>query len=276
LRPETFHSLRDFIYEKSGIFFSESKLYLLEGRLYQRLNELEIGSFEEYVAYLRRGENQNEELTQIFDLITIKETYFFRFEKQLKIFLNKLFPSLLETRKNSGLQKIRIWSAGCSTGEEVYTIAMMIKEYYNGTPTDVSLDIFGTDISHNVLDKAKNGVYSTNSFRGSMPTHYKSKYFKTNGQYSEICEDLKQNVVFKYLNLSDEDEIRTVGKIDFIFCRNVLIYFDETTKRQVISGFYDVLNPNGYLFLGEAESLYGFSSAFKVEHFPGAFLYKKE
>jgi len=276
LSPETFRELRDFIYEKSGIFFSEGKLYLLEGRLNRRIQKLELESFEEYVAYLKRGMNQKEELTMIFNLVTINETYFFRFERQLKVFSEKLFPVMVKTRREQGRQKIRIWSAGCSTGEEVYTLAIMIRENMNGSLGGMKIDLLGTDISHNVLEKAKKGLFTKNSFRGSMPSHYKAKYFVNNSTHAEIKDDLKRNVEFQYLNLKDVHKIRLIGSVDFIFCRNVLIYFDEMMKKRVIRSFYDTLNHGGYLFLGEAESLHGISSAFKVEHFPGTFLYKKE
>jgi chemotaxis protein methyltransferase CheR len=276
LDPQSFRELRDFIYEQSGIFFSEKKMYLLEGRLTGRLHDLNLNSFRDYIRYVKHGFNQKEELKNIFNLVTINETYFFRYDKQLSVFSEKLLPEVIEQRRAQNRNIVRIWSAGCSTGEEVYTLAMLIKENLNGVLSEIKFELLGTDISHKVLEKARQGVFGKNSFRGSMPMHYKSKYFSMNGQWAEIHGGVRELVQFKYLNLNDIHQIRLLRGMDFIFCRNVLIYFDEVVKKRVIRAFYDVLNHGGYLALGEAESLHGVSSALKVEHFPGAFLYKKE
>ena len=276
LTQECFLDLRDLIYERSGIFFPENKLYLLEGRLNKRLDELELESFEAYVSYLRRQSIQTEELKQVYNLITINETYFFRYMKQLEVFSQTLLPNMVKSREKDPIRRIRIWSAASSSGEELYTIAMMVKEQLNGQLQRWNLDLLGTDISNKILADARTAVYGRNSFRGSANAYYKSKYFAQEGTQLKMRDDIKQMVRFDYLNLNDLSAIRRQRGVDFLFCRNVLIYFDQDMKKKVLRSFYDILNHGGYLFLGEAESLHGISSAFKVEHFPGAFVYRKE
>lgn len=276
LSLEKFRELRDFIYEQSGIFFQEGKKYLLENRLRQRLRELNMGTFDEYVAYLKRIMIWKEELKNIYNLITINETYFFRFEKQLDVFAKRLFPNLVKERETSGRRRVKIWSAASSSGEEIYTIAMLLKENLNGALPLWQINLLGTDISHRILKAAKEGLYGGNSFRGSMSNYYKTKYFIQDNGKLRVNDDLKRMANFYYLNLNDISSIRRNQGVDFLFCWNVLIYFDKEVKKRVIRGFYDTLNHGGYLFLGEAESLHGISSAFKVEHFPGVFVYKKE
>lgn len=271
-----FRELRDFIYEQSGIFFQEGKKYLLENRLRKRIEELNMGSFDEYVAYLKGLMTRKEELKNIYNLITINETYFFRFEKQLDVFAKKLFPSLIEERKTAGTKRVKIWSAASSSGEEIYSIAMILKENLNNTLSLWQIDLFGTDISQRILKAAEEGLYGGNSFRGNVSNYYKTKYFTQDNGKLRVNDDLKKMTNFYYLNLNDISSIQRNRGVDFLFCRNVLIYFDNEVKKRVVRGFYDTLNHGGYLFLGEAESLHGISSAFKVEHFPGVFVYKKE
>ncbi len=276
LSPELFRSLRDFIYEKSGIFFTENKLYLLEGRLGSRLSELGMDSFHEYVSYLRRLSTQEEELKKIYSLITINETYFFRYPKQLDVFSGTLLPALVKERSLSPQKRINIWSAASSSGEELFTLAMMIKENLGQGMIRWDVRLKGTDISRRILELASKAEYGRNSFRGNLEPAYKSKYFTANGDRYTVNDDIRNMVKFEFLNLNDVNSIKQNRGLDFIFCRNVLIYFDAEMKKRVIKAFYDVLNHGGYLLLGEAESLHGISSAFKVEHFPGAFVYKKE
>lgn len=274
LSVEVFRSLRDHIYEQSGIFFPENKLYLIESRLNRRIRELNLDSFNSYVRYLRDPEHRESELTKIYNLITINETYFFRYEKQLEAFAVRLLPELMERRQQIDKKRITIWSAASSSGEEVYTLAMILKEKIEKFD-DWQITLIGTDISEKSLNDAEAGSYGKNSFRGSMKSYYKIKYFNRENDQFNIKDELKKIVEFKFLNLNEIDSIHKMQGVDFLFCRNVLIYFDREVKRRVVKGFYDVLNPGGYLFLGEAESLHGISSAFKVEHFPGAFVYKK-
>ena len=276
LSLEQFTSLRDIIYDRSGIFFPENKLYLLEGRLGSRLNELGMESFQEYVNYIKRSSVQTEELKRVYSLITINETYFFRYQKQLDVFSKTLLPAIMQNRQHSINRKLNIWSAASSSGEELFTLAMLIKETMGDQLSRWTVNLKGTDISKAILDKANKAEYGKNSFRGNVSAYYKTKYFNPSGDQFVVKDEIRRMVKFDFLNLNDYNAIRQNRSVDFIFCRNVLIYFDKEMKKKVIKAFYDILNHGGYLLLGEAESLHGVSSAFKVEHFPGAFVYQKE
>lgn len=275
LKLETFLKLRDFIYEKSGIYFAENKLYLLENRIGRRLRELGKNSYEEYLTLIKQSGGNRDELNLLYNEITINETYFFRYANQLNAFSKIILPNFIKSQSPNS-KSIKIWSAASSSGEELYTIGILLKEETNGLMRNWNFDLKGTDISHRIIEKARNGQYSNNSFRNDVPPYVKSKYFQGMGNNFVINDEIKNMAAFSHLNLNDHIKIRSMRGVDFIFCRNVLIYFDDEMKKKVVRALYSVLNHGGYLFLGEAESLHGVSSAFKVEHFPGAFVYKKE
>lgn len=276
LELDQFRRLRDIIYEKSGIFFAENKLYLLENRLGRRINNLGMSSFEEYIRHVQVQDGSAPEFHQIYNAVTINETFFFRFQAQLDAFRDKLLPQLAARHKETGNLRINLWSAASSTGEEIYTLAIILREFFGSFLEQWMIHLLGTDISHRALDQAERAVYTSNSFRGTMTDSQKERYFIEEGNGFRLHEGVREMAQFRYLNLNDSMEIRKLRGMDFVFCRNVLIYFDEAMKKRVLSSIYDVLSHGGYLFLGEAESLHGISSAFKVEHFPGAFAYKKE
>lgn len=275
LSPELFRDLRDFIYKNSGIFFPENKLYLLENRLSTRMKELGMPTFKDYFRYLLRHAEQSEELIKIYSLITINETYFYRHPAQLDIFHKVLLPTLVEEKTKAGNNEIKVWSAASSSGEELITIAMIMHEYFGSSMPRWNLDLKGTDISERTIQAAQTGSYGKNSFRGRLAPRYLSKYFSSSGDRSIVNQDILKMVHYEFLNLNDVGAIRKNRGLDFIFCRNVLIYFDKAMKQKVLRAFYDVLNPGGYLLLGETESLHGINSLYKVEHFPGAFVYQK-
>jgi len=276
LELDQFRRLRDIIYEKSGIFFAENKLYLLENRLGRRINSLGMSSFEEYIRHIQVQDGNTPEFHQIYNAVTINETFFFRFQAQLDAFKDKLLPELTARRMEDGNPRINLWSAASSTGEEIYTLAIMLREFFSSSLEQWKIHLLGTDISHQALDQAERAIYTRNSFRGSMTDSQKAQNFIEEGNEFRLHEDVRRMAQFRYLNLNDSMEIRKLRGMDFVFCRNVLIYFDEAMKKRVLSSIYDVLCHGGYLFLGEAESLHGISSAFKVRHFPGAFAYEKE
>ena len=276
LSKAKFLELRDLIYERSGIFFPEGKLYLVEGRLSRRIRELNMGSFDEYVRYLKGLVDQSAELKKIYNLITINETYFFRYGKQLDAFSQKILPEVIKRREAEGNRRLKIWSSASSSGEELYTIAMLLREMYPNVVNTWRIDLVGTDISQKILADAKAAEYGRNSFRGQMNEYYKKRYFNPNNGKFAVADTVRKLVRFDYLNLNDVSAVRRMRGVDFLFCRNVLIYFDLTMKKRVTRAMYDVINHGGYLFLGEAESLHGISSAFRVVHFPGAFVYGKE
>jgi chemotaxis protein methyltransferase CheR len=201
LKQETFRILRDIIYANSGIFFPENKLYLLEGRLNKRLEEIGLDSFEDYVIYLKKGSVQAEELKKVYNLITINETYFFRHEKQLYAFEKKILPEVMELRKKEGKRNLRVWSAAASSGEESYTLAILMKETLNGQMGNWQVEITGTDISQKILAKAREGIFGKNSFRSNMVNYaqYQNKYFLPQGENLAVRDEIKKLVNFDFL-----------------------------------------------------------------------------
>ncbi len=273
LAKEEFILLRDFIYDKTGIYFAENKTYLLESRLASRLSELGFGSFQDYYYHLKYGGDKvKSELTILFDVVTTNETFFFRNPPQLDAFKVILKKSYLNG--TSFAQPLRIWSAGCSTGEEPYTLAIILEEAMASAGRTIPYVIYGTDISSKVLDSAKQAVFNTYSVR-TMDDTAKKKYFtEVNGAY-KLKDNIKRNVKLDFLNLMDADSYRRYKQMDMIFCRNVLIYFDEKMKKKVVDLFYESLKPQGFLTIGHAESLHNISRVFKPLVFPGTITYQK-
>ena len=276
LATDQFQELRDLIYTKSGIFFGENKVYLLENRLSRRLRELGMESFDAYIQHIRAQAGNSEEFHHIYNAVTINETFFFRFQAQLEAFRGMLLK-LMNQRETQGKREIKIWSAASSTGEELYTIGIILAELLGKKLGDWNINLVGTDISHRALALAKKANYTKNSFRGAMIESQKKLNFDEveDGKF-KLSENIRNLVDFRYLNLNDSMEIRQFSDIDFVFCRNVMIYFDDDMKKRVLRSIYGVMRHGGYFFLGEAESLHGISSSFKVEHFSGSFAYKKE
>jgi len=255
LDESVFKKLRDFIYERTGIYISDSKKYLLENRLQRRILERGLRSYEEYFYFIRYT-GEHGELKRFFDSVTTNETYFFREPQHFDILCGHIIPEI----KNSGRERYRIWSAGCSTGEEPYTISILFKEMNMMNP--LNIDITGTDLNETVLEAAKRGIYSSYSVR-NVPHAYLRKYFKENGVSYHLDDKIKRMVRFQKLNLIDEFEMKRFRNYDVIFCRNVLIYFDDKAKKKVVSLLYDALRPGGYLFVGASESLHNITRAFK-------------
>mgnify|MGYP006285944771 CR=1 FL=1 len=274
LENSTFDELRDVIYKKTGIYYSESKKYLLEGRIAKRLEAKRMNSFEEYVSLLKSF-NAREEMNKLFEAITINETYFFRAEQQFEALEKIVIPEILKPKLSQTMPVFRIWSAASSSGEEAYTIALIVLEKLKPLYPHVQFQIVASDINNAVLDSARKGIYKEYAVR-NVPDHYMRKYFKKSGSTYVINNEVKKMVKFINLNLFDPQHMKTMVNCDVIFCCNVLIYFDLPSKQQVVSYLYDALNRGGYLFIGYSESLHGVSKAFKLIHLPKAMAYKKE
>ena len=270
LPDDVFRQLRDAIYSRSGIFFSDSSKYLLQKRLSPRARELNFDSFQKYFYFLQYDPRAAAEFDHIFDLVTTNETYFFREPAQLDAFIEEIVPEILEKRPG---KKIRIWSAGCSSGEEAYTIAILLTQ--RGYFEKSSFEIFASDINQQVLAKARKGVYRENAFRATTP-ELREKYFtkETDGSW-RIVDSIKNKVSFGRLNLYDQARVSLLGYLDVIFCRNVIIYFDDSSKKVVVANFYNRLIDGGYLLLGHSESLISLSSQFKLRHLKHDMVYQK-
>ena len=274
LSDDAYEELRDLIYQKTGLFFPENKKYLLENRVGQRITALKLESFRQYIQLLKNG-NQHSEFPKLINTITINETYFFRNEPQYKAFEKELIPLMIKEKEQHNQNRIRIWSAGCSSGEEPYTIAMILREKITSRYPNMVFEIVGTDINTTVLSKAEQAEYRDYSVR-KVPQLYLQKYFKKSDNYYQLQPSIKKMVKFQHLNLLDKFKMTMMRNFDVIFCENVLIYFDQEAKSKAVSLLYDALNPGGYLLLGYSEALYGLSGAYKPVHFTKSIAYKKE
>ncbi|MBI3811489.1 MAG: protein-glutamate O-methyltransferase CheR [Nitrospirae bacterium] len=270
LPDDVFHLFRDLMYAQSGVVLDERAKYFVENRLLHSVLRLQLDNFRDYYFYLKYDRKKNEELANVIDLLTIHETYFFREEQQLKSFSEEILPEILSKKGDS--KSLRIWSAGCSTGEEPYTISMMLQE--KPEFKDWSIEIFATDISQRVLQSARRGLYQPSSFRTTDPK-YLAKYFKKEESAFRISDSVRKNVVFLHLNLLDANKLAFINPMDIIFCRNVIIYFDMAAKRKVIETFHAKLKDNGYLLLGHSESLINISTAFALRHLKHDMVYQK-
>ncbi|MEZ4224428.1 MAG: protein-glutamate O-methyltransferase CheR [Polyangiaceae bacterium] len=270
LRPEEFRLLRDLINEHAGLVFDDSALYSFERRLGERLSALDLPGFMDYYKHLRFSVRGAAELDEAIDVLTTKETYFFRQDYQLRAFEQEIIPRFV--RDNPERRRITLWSAGCSTGEEAYTLAIITREH--PALADYDVRIIGTDISKSNVATARRGVYRESSFRTTAP-EIRSRYFDRTHDGFRVREDLQQNTHFGQVNLLDAHKAAIVGRVDIVFCRNVLIYFDVGSRRRVIDNLYQRLLPGGYLLLGHSESLINVSTAFELVHLKEDLVYRK-
>jgi chemotaxis protein methyltransferase CheR len=270
LPDDVFRQLRDEIYRRTGMFFADTSKYLLQKRLSPRARDLNFDSFQKYFYFLQYDPRAEAEFDQIYDLVTTNETYFFREPAQLQAFTEEIVPDIL-LRK--AVRKVRIWSAGCSSGEEAYTIAMLLEEA--GYFEKAAFEIFASDINQQVLTRARRGVYRDSAFRATA-IDLQQKYFTRQPDGSwRINDSIRNRVSFGRLNLYDQARVSLLGYLDLIFCRNVIIYFDEKSKKSVIGNFYSRLVDGGYLLLGHSESLVSLSTQFKLRHLRHDMVYQK-
>ena len=272
LSDTEFNDLRKIIYKRSGIHFQESKKYVLESRLARRLDELEIEDFGQYIALLSMGPFQKDEFQEMFNRITINETSFFRNDRQLDVFEKVVLPNLIEARESS--KRLRIWSAACSTGEEPYTLAMQLHRTLGVRLSDWRIEILGTDISEKVLEIAQDAEYTSFSFRSVDPMIQKQYFSESNGKWT-LSDDIKSMVKFELHNLNEVLAAKRHGMWDVIFCRNVMIYFDDDMKARVVKMFHDQLAPDGALFIGHSESIRNIDVPLCPMNIPQAFAYTK-
>lgn len=274
LTVEAFGALRDIIYKRCGIYFMENKMYLLETRLRNRLEAKQLNNYDDYVNFLNYNGSGEKETQKMVDCIVTNETSFYRDVPQLENFKTKILPIIMQAKRESGDKTIRLWSAACSTGEEPYTLAMIL---YETVPVSMGwkVEVYGSDISDKVLDSAQRGIYGDYAFK-TTPDIQKEKYFTKTGNVYQLKKNIKDMVQFKKVNLYSMFETKAMAGMDIIFCRNVLIYFNDYSKKKVISHLYDCLNSNGFLVLGSAESLHSVTRLFKPGSFEGSLAYQKK
>lgn len=275
ITTEEFLQLRDFIYQQCGIYIADNRKYLVENRLITRLKELNLKTYGEYYHYLRFDINKRKELNKLFEVVTTNETSFFRNPPQLVVFRTVVLKRAIDEQRKKGRKYLRIWSAGCSSGEEPYTIAIILSEVLGSELLLWDIKITANDLSEAVLAVARNGVYSDYTLR-TTPKDMVAKYFTKEGQNYRIDPKLKRMIAFGQINLNDKFQVKRVERSHIVFCRNVIIYFDDEMKKNVISAFYDNLMPGGDLIIGHSESLHNISRVFKPEHHPGSIVYRKQ
>jgi chemotaxis protein methyltransferase CheR len=261
-----FEKYKKLISDSSGITFTNTNRSILESRLRERLRNSPMKSVSDYFAVLQRD---SEELKSFLDSVTTNLTRFFRNIAHIDAFEKFVIPALIKQKKESGQQKIiKVWSAGCSTGEEPYTLAVVLQEKL---PPDFSYQLIASDISLKSLMIAKEGVYPENRM-DSIPPIY-MKYFEKRDSNYRIRDDVKKNIRFDYHNLKFDSGQR---QLDVVFCRNVLIYFDMAAQKEVVDRFWDAMSPRSFLFIGHSESLFGMETKFEFLRTDWACIYKKE
>jgi len=261
-----FRLLRDLIRERFGIYYDDTKQFLLQSRLQTRLVKRGLSQFDAYYRFLTANADREEEWDELASVLSNNETYFFRERAQLDVLATQV---LGESIKRSG--RIRIWSSASSTGEEPFTLAMMLLETRRVAPSQII--IRASDISPRALARCEEAFYRELSFRATPP-EIVQKYFRPFAGGFRINDDVKRLVEFFRLNLLDDRAVASVGEMDAIFCRNVLIYFDKATQKRVVEAFARALRPGGYLFLGHAESIMRLTDLYEPVVTPKAIYYR--
>lgn len=272
--PSELVQIRDLVYQTAGIFHADNKLQFLADRCGKRMRALGIVDLHEYYRCLTTLAMHQSELVSLLNEITIGETCFFRNRSQLEAIRNVVLPRILDAKAASGSRRLRIWSAGCSTGEEPYTLAMILIEEALGRLKHWDTEVLATDINERSLAFAQEGIYGDYSLRNTE-LYFLQRYFRAQGNQYAIGPEAKSLVKFSRLNLFDQLGMTAMGPTDIILCCNVLIYFDANSKKRVIEGFHRNLHDHGYLFLGHAESLFAISDQFQLVNLPSSTAYVK-
>ncbi len=270
MSEEEFRLLREIVHGHCGIFFRDDTRYLLERRLAPRLHALGLASFREYHRFLRYDPGGPAELDEAIDVITTNETYFYREPLQLGAFSREILPDLARTLAHQ--RRLRILSAGCSTGEEAYTLAVLVRESRLFEGWDV--EVVGADISRRCLAAARGGAYGEHAFRSPEAEHMR-RWFRLRGGKWVVDDAIRGMVRFGRENLLDAGALGSVSRLDAIFCRNVMIYFDLGARRRVLARFHEKLREGGWLLLGHSESLLNVTADFEIVHLSRDLVYRK-
>jgi len=266
-----FIKFKELFYKKTGIKFDVSKRYFVDKRLVERIEAYGCSSFREYYNLLRSSEG-TKEFQELINVMTVNESYFFREEYQFKCLVKSALPEIVSRKKDT--KPIRFWIIPSAAGEEPYSIAIYLLEKWDGIDK-WDVELISSDIDTKVLDQAKRGLYSKRAVQ-YVPEKYLRKYFtRTAAGYYQICDDLGQSIRFTRVNLCDPNETRPYRDFDIIFCRNLLIYFDDVSRRLAAETFYDALKPGGFIFLGHSESMSRISSLYRIRKFSEAIIYQK-
>ena len=266
-----FRMFRELFYRKTGIWFEETKRYFVDRRLSERILASGNGGFRQYYQKLRSSDNASE-WQALINAMTVNETYFFREVHQFECLVNSMLEEIAEQKTRGG--RIRIWCIPSSSGEEPYSVALYLLERWRRI-SEFDVEILASDIDTDALERAREGVYSARSVQ-YVPREYLLKYFLPlpGGEY-QLCEDVRSAVAFSQINLMDPRDTSAFTDIDVVFCRNLLIYFDDISRRRAAETLYDALAPGGFVCLGHSESMSRISSLFTLRRFPDAIVYQK-
>jgi chemotaxis protein methyltransferase CheR len=268
---EEFEKFIEFFYRKTGIQFQDSKKYYVERRIADRIKHTRSETFRDYFT-LVRFQATGEELQLLINAMTVNETYFLREDYQLDALVGGILPEIARTKDRA--DPLRIWSMPCSSGEEPYSIAISILERWDQADA-WNIEILASDIDSKILEEARNGLFGARSL-SRVPAHLRSKYFlpRPNGSF-QIKDDLRGSIDFSLVNVVDPLQTHRFRNIDVIFCRNLLIYFDDIGRRQTVDMFFEALAPGGYICLGHSESMSRMSSVFLPRKFQDTIVYQK-
>ena len=270
ISDDDFQRFREYFYRRSGIQFEPSKRYFVDKRLVERIRATGSTGFRDYFAMLR-FQASGAEWQALVNEMTVNETYFMREDYQFECLVQSILPELA-ARKRRG-DPLRIWVMPSSSGEEAYTIAIYLLERWPQL-ADFDVEIVSSDIDTRILAQAQAGLYSQRAVQ-QMPAAWLQKYFKREDGGWRISQMLRDAVAFTRVNLNDPREVEAYRGFDVVFCRNLLIYFDDASRRQAAESFFDVLRPGGFICLGHSESMSRISSLFRVRKFPQAIVYQK-
>jgi chemotaxis protein methyltransferase CheR len=275
LNARQFDLLRGLIYQSLGLHFEESKTDFLEKRVEKRMATLRIAGVDDYLFHLRFLDAKGEEMQALANLITTNETYMFREFEQLQGFADHCLPEAIAARERRRERALRVWSAGCSSGEEAYTLAIILREVMHDADR-WDLEVVATDVDEVRLGMARAATYGARSVK-DVPEAYAARHLEDLGaeQY-RVRAETRRLVDVRHLNLQERARMRSMRGFDFVFCRNVLIYFDDASRRAVVDHLYQSLNPGGFVFLGHSESVGRISTAFKLKRLGPHLVYFKE
>ena len=272
LTPELYQRFVDLIYKRTGIWFESNKRYFVDKRLDERIAELGLENYREYYQLLKFSTDETE-MQQLVNRLTINETYFFRDFPQLQGFAEEALLQVIKEKVATGDKKIRLWSAGCSTGEEPYTLAIILLEMLPD-PEKWIIEILASDINTRVLNVARKGFYNSRSVK-DVPLEYLERYFTQRLDMNILNMKVRNMVTFKIINLMEEKDMKAQKNYDFIFCRNVLIYFDNESRLSVLNRYYHSLRSGGFIYLGHSESVARITNSFKMKRIGSNIVYYK-
>lgn len=275
--PQHFQEIKEFIFDYSGILLERTPLKGAFDRIKKHMEMVGVNKARDYHELLRNPGSLNIR-DELMALVTVDESYFFRNPAQFRFLAMDLLPVIFQKKRENGLRQINIWSAGCAKGEETYSIAALV-DRFQGNYNDINFHIMGTDINTGSVERARNGVFRKRSVRHhywEMVKEFPPDFLgKVDPETFEVSHKIREKVDFRFLNLRERESLNLMRRTDIIFCRNVLIYFDDAFRKSLTETFFHLLNTGGYLFLGETESLPAENPYFELIQCNGGFCYRK-